>query len=131
MWLLLLAAAVIGAVAIGLISHSGNKAVGSYLGGMVLAVGAFEFGLFNIRLADRWAPQLTLAVAMFSYLMTALALALVLALSSPRIVDGPGISIGLGTGLCIWLAGLISATWVREEPRSEPVNIVLHDDSHT
>ena len=45
-------------------------------------------------LAGRLLPELTLPVAMLSYAMTALALALVLVASSPRVVDGPGVAVG-------------------------------------
>lgn len=114
-WIALAAATITGAVLWGTQSSSGSRAGWSYLGGVALAVGAFEFGVFNIRLADRYVPAMTLAVAMLSYATTAIALALVLAASSPRVVDGPAISTGLFVGLGIWIAGLIARSWVGHE----------------
>ncbi len=129
--LALLAGAAVGTLAFFLVSTHGERAGFSYLGGYALVVGAFEFGQFNIRLTDRHAPELTLAVAMFSYLTTAIALALVLAASSPRVVDGPGIASGLGVGLVLWLGGLFARSRVRSERLTAGVNITLHNETYT
>ena len=128
MWPVLLIAAAGGTVLWATLSDSGQRAGWSWLGGFVLAVGAFEFGLFNIRLVDRYVPSMTMAVAMFSYLITAIALGLILAASSPRVVDGTAISTGLFAGLSIWLAGLIDRAWFRQETHDHPVNIALPND---
>jgi hypothetical protein len=92
-WLLLGLAALAGGLLFGFLSAAGYRAGLSYLGGLVLVVGAFEFGAFNIRVTGRYIPSLALPVAMLSYFTTAIALALVLAASSPRVVDGPGIAV--------------------------------------
>jgi hypothetical protein len=131
MWLAIVVATVVGAVLWATLSTHPQNAMWSYLGGMALAVGAFELGVFNIRMADRYMPSLTLAVAVFSYATTAIALALVLAASSPHVVDGPGISTGLFAGVFIWTAGLIARTWVRPERSDTPVNITLRDEFPT
>jgi hypothetical protein len=105
--------------------------IATVVGAVLWAIGAFELGVFNIRMADRYMPSLTLAVAVFSYATTAIALALVLAASSPHVVDGPGISTGLFAGVFIWTAGLIARTWVRPERSDTPVNITLRDEFPT
>jgi hypothetical protein len=112
-WLLLGLAMVVGGTVFAVASAAGLRAGLSYLGGLVLVVGAFEFGAFNIRFTGRYLPSLTLVVALFSYATTAIALALVLAASSPRVVDGPGIAVGLFVGLAIWIATEIVGSRVR------------------
>jgi hypothetical protein len=102
-WLLLAAAAVIGALAFVVLSDAGARAALSYLGGLALVIASFEFGAFNIRFAGRVMPGMTLLVAMLSYATTAVALGLVLAASSPRVVHGVALSVGLFVGLALWL----------------------------
>jgi hypothetical protein len=116
-WVLLVIAGLVGGLLFGLLTHVGHRAGLSYLAGLVLVVGAFEFGAFNIRVTGRYVPSLALPVAMLSYLTTAIAFALVLAASSPRVVYGPGIAVGLFTGLTIWIATEIARSRVRSEQR--------------
>jgi hypothetical protein len=116
-WLALTAAAVLGLLIFSIASAAGLRAGLSFVGGLALAVGSFEFGAFNIRFTGRYAPRLTLLVAMLSYLTTAIALGLVLAASSPRVVDGPAVAVGLFAGLVIWLgAELAASRAVQEHP---------------
>jgi hypothetical protein len=114
-WLALAAVAVVGLLGFGIASAAGLRAGLSFVGGLALVAAAFEFGAFNIRLAGRHAPQLTLLVAMLSYLTTAVALALALAASSPRVVDGPAVATGLFSGLVIWLGAELAASRVVQE----------------
>ena len=114
---MLAAVAVLGLLGFGIASAAGLRAGLSFVGGVALAAGSFEFGAFNIRFAGRHAPQLTLLVAMLSYLTTAIALALVLAAASPRVVDGPAVAAGLFAGLVIWVGvELVAARVVQEHP---------------
>jgi hypothetical protein len=116
-WLLIALAAVLGGVGFSIGSPAGLRAGLSFLGGLALVIASFEFGAFNIRFAGRHVPGMTLLVAMLSYVTTAVVLALVLAASSPRVVDGPAIAAGLFAGLVIWLGGeLAAARVVREHP---------------
>jgi hypothetical protein len=85
---------------------------------MALAQAAFSFGTFNIRLADRFAPQLSMAVALFSYATTAVAMGLVLAISSPRVVHPAGMAVGLMTGVVLWVGFELARTITRPEARS-------------
>ena len=114
-WLVLAAAAAVGLLGFGIASAAGLRAGLSFVGGLALAAGSFEFGAFNIRFVGRHAPGLTLAVALLSYLTTAVALGLVLAASSPRVVDGPAIATGLFSGLVIWLGGELAASRAVQE----------------
>ncbi len=114
-WLALAAAAVLGLLGFSLGSSAGLRAGLSFLGGLALVVASFEFGAFNIRFVGRHAPGLTLLVAMLSYLTTAIALALVLAAASPRVVDGPAIAVGLFVGVATWLGGELAASRVVQE----------------
>ncbi|HEX8080113.1 MAG TPA: hypothetical protein VF557_07885 [Jatrophihabitans sp.] len=109
-WLTLAAAAALGLLAFSVLSGAGARAGLSFVGGLALAVASFEFGAFNIRFVGRHLPAMTLPVAMLSYLTTAIALGLVLAASSPRVVDGPAIAVGLFTGLVIWLGTELAAS---------------------
>lgn len=109
-WLALAAAAVLGLLGFGVLSAVGLRAGLSFVGGLALTVASFEFGAFNIRFVGRHLPAMTLVVAMLSYLTTAIALGLVLAASSPRVVDGPAIAAGLFTGLVIWLGSELAAS---------------------
>jgi hypothetical protein len=114
-WLLLAAVAVLGLLGFGIGSPAGLRAGLSFVGGLALVTGSFEFGVFNIRFVSRHAPGLTLPVALLSYLTTAVALGLVLAASSPRVVDGPAIATGLFSGLVIWLGGELAAARAVQE----------------
>jgi hypothetical protein len=114
-WLVLAAAAVLGLLGFAVLSPAGLRAGLSFVGGLALVAVSFEFGAFNIRFAGRHAPGLTLLVAMMSYLTTAVALALVLVASSPRVVDGPAVAVGLFSGLAIWLGGELAASRVVQE----------------
>jgi len=114
-WLLLAVAAGLGLLGFTLASAAGLRAGLSFVGGLALVAGSFEFGAFNIRFAGRHAPGLTLLVAMLSYLTTAVALALALAASSPRVVDGLAVAVGLFAGLVIWLGGELAASRVVQE----------------
>jgi hypothetical protein len=131
-WFLIVTAAVMGTTAFSLLSAAGLRAGLSYLGGLVLVVGAFEFGAFNIRLAGRYLPSMTLLVAMLSYTTTAVALGLVLAASSPRVVHGMAVSIGLFLGVAIWigteLARSIASTKAWSGRPEGPVSIASHDE---
>jgi uncharacterized RDD family membrane protein YckC len=114
-WLALAVAAALGLLGFGLLSTVGLRAGLSFVGGLALAVASFEFGAFNIRFAGRHLPAMTLLVAMLSYLTTAITLGLVLAASSPRVVDGPAIAAGLFTGLVIWLGSELAASRAVQE----------------
>lgn len=114
-WLVLAAAAVLGLAGFTLASAAGLRAGLSFVGGLALVAASFEFGAFNIRFTGRHAPGLTLLVAMLSYLTTAVALALVLVASSPRVVDGPAVAVGLFSGLAIWLGAELAASRVVQE----------------
>ena len=83
-----LIALVVGGAAFTLAAADPARSGLSYVGGLVLVALAFEFGKFNIRLVANLFPNLTLAMALFSYLITVVALGLVLAASDPRVVDG-------------------------------------------
>ena len=111
----LAAAAVLGLLGFSLVSAAGLRAGLSFVGGLALVAASFEFGAFNIRFAGRHAPELTLLVAMLSYLTTAVALALVLAAASPRVVAGPAVAVGLFAGLVIWLGAELAASRVMQE----------------
>ncbi|MCW2541064.1 MAG: hypothetical protein JWN95_2789 [Frankiales bacterium] len=131
-WAVLLAAIVIGSVCYALFADEGARAGLSYAGGLLLVAGAFEFGAFNIRLAGRVAPQLTLSAAVFSYLVTVVGLALVLIASSPRVVVGWAVAVGIFVAMTIWLGGELWASRVprvaTEQPQV-PVNIRRQDES--
>jgi hypothetical protein len=116
-WMLLMIAGLVGGLLFGLLTHAGHRAGWSFVAGLALVVGAFEFGAFNIRVTGRYLPSLALPVAMLSYLTTAIAFALVLAASSPRVVYGPGIAVGLFAGLTIWITTEIARSRVRSEQR--------------
>lgn len=114
-WLALAVAAALGLLGFSVLSGAGARAGLSFVGGLALAVASFEFGAFNIRFVGRHLPGMTLLVAMLSYLTTAIALGLVLAASSPRVVDGPAIAVGLFTGLAIWLGTELAASRAVQE----------------
>lgn len=113
-------ACAVGAIAFGLFGHPGGRAAVSFVCGVLLAFGAFAFGAFNIRLADRYAPQLTMAIALFSYAITAIGLALLAAVASPRVVHPAGIAVGLLVGLVLWLGFELATAVTGPEARSGP-----------
>ena len=115
MGLLLIAAAIVGSAAFAVLSSAGTRAALCYLAGMALAGGMFAVGQFNLRLANQISPSLTMAVAMFSYLITVAALSLVLAASSPTVVDPRAIATGLVVGVIGWIGRLIDVSRVRPE----------------
>lgn len=108
-------AALLGLVGFAIASSAGLRAGLSFVGGLALVAASFEFGAFNIRFVGRHLPGMTLLVAMLSYLTTAVALALVLVASSPRVVDGLAVAVGLFVGLVIWLGGELAASRVVQE----------------
>jgi hypothetical protein len=118
-WGLTALAALAGAVAFSMLASVGLRASLSYLGGLALVLAAFEFGAFNIRFAGRYLPSMTLLIAMLSYATTAIALGLVLAASSPRVVDGTAVAIGLFAGLMIWIGTELVSAVSRPEARSK------------
>jgi hypothetical protein len=114
-WALLAVTAVVGGLLFTTTSGTGARAGWSFVGGLVLVVGAFEFGTFNIRFAGRYLPKLTLVIALLSYATTAIALGLVAAAASPRVVHGPAIACGLLAGLVIWIGTEVLASRARSE----------------
>jgi hypothetical protein len=130
-WLVLLVAAGLGAGLFGAFGTGGGAAAGSFVLGTVLAVAVLEIGLFNLRYVDRWMPQLTMAVAVGSYLLTGAGLALVLAASSPRVIVPEAISTGLLTAVVIEIGYLVRASWVRAQRPDAPVTLSLHDERPT
>jgi hypothetical protein len=112
-WVLLAVAAIVGWLAFTLSSDIGVRSGWSYLAGLALVVGSVEFGAYNVRFTARYLPQLTLIAALLSYTMTVVALGLVFALSSPRVVDGMAIGIGIFVGVGVWIGTEIERTRVR------------------
>lgn len=113
-WFLIIAA-IVGATAFAVLSSTPTRSALSYLAGVVLAGGVFAVGQFNLRMANQISPGLTLAVAMFSYLITVAGLSLVLAASSPTVVDPRAIATGLVIGVVGWIGRLIDVSRVRAE----------------
>lgn len=114
-WLAMALAMLAGAIGFGLAAEHPLRSVLSFAGGLLLVSALFEFGAFNIRLAGRYLPELSLAIAMISYLTTAVVLALVLIATNPHKVDGVAVAIGLFAGVAIWLGGELAASWVVQE----------------
>jgi hypothetical protein len=114
-WALLLLAAVVGTGICAQVFAEGARAGWSFLGGLAMVVLAFEFGSYNIRFATRYLPNLTLVVALFSYTMTVVALAVVLTASSPRVVVGTAVATGLFVGIALWIGTEIAHTRVRSD----------------
>lgn len=112
-WLCLVLAAMVGTVAFGVLSATGSRAALSYLGGVVFTTLLLEISTFNVRYTDRFLPKLTLPVAVLSYFLTATALAVALAASSPRVVNGAGVAAGLVAVVVIWVGTEIARLRVR------------------
>ena len=114
-WSLVATAAIGGTIAFSVLSSAGPRAGWSYLGGLLLVVGVFEFGSYNVRFAARYLPGLTLVVALLSYAMTVVALGLVLAVSSPRVVDLVAVAIGIFVAVGVWVGTEILHSRVRSD----------------
>ncbi|UQX89861.1 hypothetical protein M6D93_07620 [Jatrophihabitans telluris] len=112
-WLLLAVTAAVGGLLFGVLAAAGPRAALSFLGGEVIAVLLFEVSGFNIRYTERYLPNLTMVAAMFSYVMSAIALAVILLVSSPRVVDAQAIAIGLVAGVIVWVGTEVARTRVR------------------
>lgn len=112
-WLGLVVAAVVGGILFGALSPSGSRAALSYLGGVAFTTVILEVSTFNVRYTDRFLPKLTLPVAVLSYFLTATALAVALAASSPRVVNGLGVAVGLVAVVLIWVGTEIARLRVR------------------
>lgn len=112
-WIALPVAAVLGWAVFAAFSQAAARAGFSYLGGMLVTTVILEASTFNIRYTDRYLPRLTLPVAVLSYAITAIALAVVLAASSPRVVDGPGAAGGLVAAVLIWVGTEVARLRVR------------------
>lgn len=112
-WLGLVVAAAVGAILFGVLSPSGSRAALSYLGAVVFTTLILEVSTFNVRYTDRFLPKLTLTVAVLSYFLTATALAVALAASSPRVVNGAGVAAGLVAVVLIWVGTEIARLRVR------------------
>jgi hypothetical protein len=111
----LVAAAVVGTASFTVLSAHGLRAGLSFLAGLVLAGGIFAVGQFNLRMANQISPGITLAVAMFSYLITVVGLGLLLAASRPNVVEPWAIATGLVVGVVGWVGRLIDVSRVRPE----------------
>ena len=70
-------------------------------------------------------------MALGSYVMTGIFLALLLAGSSPRVLSGYAVAAGLTGAVLIEIGYLIRASWVRAQPPHTPVTLSLHDDRPT
>ena len=114
-WGLLAVAAVVGAVLSAVLADDAVKAVISYLAGMAIALLLFELSAFNIRFTAQNMPKYTMAAALFSYTMSAIALAVLLAVSSPTVVSGVAIASGLICAAVIWVATEVARVRVRSE----------------
>jgi hypothetical protein len=114
-WALILFALIAGSILFAMFSGHGARAAGSYAFGLALTVGAFEFGAYNVRFTARFYPGLTLAAAVGSYLMTVVALGLVYALSSPKVIDGLAMGIGIFCGVAVWIGTELERARVRSE----------------
>jgi hypothetical protein len=112
-WLLFAIATVVGTVLFWVLSSLHARAGLSFLGGVVVAVVIFETSTFNVRYTDRFFPRLTLPVAVLTYGMTAIALAVILAAASPRVVVGSAVACGLASAVLIWIGTEIARLRVR------------------
>ncbi len=112
-WLCLGVAAVVGGSLFAVLSPAGSRASLSYLAGLVFTTLILEVSTFNVRYTDRFLPKLTLPVAVLSYFLTATALAVALAASSPRVVNGAGVAVGLVAVVVIWVGTEIARLRVR------------------
>ena len=101
--------------------HPPLKAATSFAAGMVMAYGAFAFGTFNIRMADRVMPSLTLLAAVLSYGLTVILLALILAATDSRSVHTAAIATGLMSGVALWIAMALTSAVVSTEAASADV----------
>lgn len=122
-WCLVLLALILGWSLCTAMMHAGHRAGWSFVLGLLVTVGAFEFGAYNVRFTARWYPGLTLAAAVGSYAMTVIALGLVYALSSPRVVDGLAVGIGIFAAVVLWIGTEIERTRVRSEHPQPPVRV--------
>lgn len=122
-WLLIGAALIVGWLICTATMHAGHRAGWSFVLGLAVTVAAFEFGAYNVRFTARWYPGLTLAAAVGSYGMTVIALGLVYAVSSPRVVDGLAVGIGIFCAVALWIGTEIERTRVRSEHPDQPVRV--------
>lgn len=114
-WLLVVLALIVGWSLCTLAMHAGHRAGWSFVLGFLVTIGAFEFGAYNVRFTARWYPGLTLAAAVGSYALTVIALGLVYALSSPRVIAGLAVGIGIFCAVALWIGTEIERTRVRSE----------------
>ena len=105
-----------GTVGFVVLSEPAQRAALSYLAGLALVVAALEFGAFTIRYTSRKVPHLTMVAALVSYGATAVALGVLAAASSPRVVYGPAIATGLCVGLAVWVGTEIRSAGARSAP---------------
>ncbi len=109
-WLLVVLTLLVGWVICTAAMQAGHRAGWSFVLGLAVTIGAY-----NVRFTARWYPGLTLAAAVGSYAMTVIALGLVYALSSPRVVDGLAVGIGIFCAVGLWIGTEIERTRVRSE----------------
>jgi hypothetical protein len=107
------------------------RAAVCWTGGLGLSVVALEVSIGNVRYTDRWLPKLTVAVALFSYLMVVVLLGLVLAASHPDVVVPGAVAAGLVAGMLVEVGYLMGAAWARSDHPSDPVTLSSHDDHPT
>lgn len=123
-WTLIPVALVVGGLLSGYLSASGARAGWSFVLGLAITVAAFEFGSYNVRFTARWFPGLTLAAAIGSYALTVIAIGLVYALSSPSVIDGMTVGIGIFCAVGLWIGTEIERARVRSVGPSGPVRVL-------
>lgn len=112
---LALVAAIVGGGACLAAGSPGTRAAVSFVLGVFLAGVAFEVGRFNLRLVKDLPPTMSLMMALLSYGLTTVVLALVLATAKPSAISGDALALGLVVGVLIWTLGQVAEVWVVQE----------------
>jgi hypothetical protein len=104
---------VVGAAAYLLLSDRPVQAAGSYAGAIAVVVACLATVTLNVRMASRISPATMLLAAIFSYTFTVAVMSLGWLLSSPRVVVGPAVFVGIVIAVVVWTTGVARAAWVR------------------
>ena len=122
--LLALAGAALAAV---LSPHPGRAAV-SYLGALAFAGVLFTLAVSAVRWAAHTSATLAMLVAMMTYTLTVVFMALLLAVLDPEVVAPGAFAAGLVVAVALWITEQVKAARPPDDV-SRPAGFVIYDDA--
>jgi hypothetical protein len=98
---------VVGDVLLLALAHPALRSAASFVGAALLGGIVFQLGAASVRFAGRISPTVAMAVALGNYGLTVALLAVVFALSSPRVVVPAAVAAGFVCAVLVWVGSSV------------------------